>query len=101
MMTDKNVEYSFDDDLKESLMNPEFRKAYEDLEPEFVFIQALIDARREQGLTQKELSKRTGINQSDISKIEHGKLNISFKTMRRLADGLGKTLQVQLVDEKV
>ncbi|WP_301861134.1 hypothetical protein [uncultured Megasphaera sp.] len=62
MMIDKNVEYSFDDDLKESLMNPEFRKAYEDLEPEFVFIQALIDARREQGLTQKELSKRTGIN---------------------------------------
>ncbi|NJE33578.1 helix-turn-helix domain-containing protein [Megasphaera sp. SW808] len=100
-MIDKRVEYSFEDDLKESLKNPEFKKAYDELEPEFMFIQALIDARREQGMTQKELAKRTGIDQSDISKIEHGKLNISFKTMRKLAHGLGKTVQIQLIDEKV
>ena len=61
------VEFSFDDDLKERLKNPEFKKAYDDLEPEFAFIQALIDARHEKGLTQKELAKRTGIDQSDIS----------------------------------
>lgn len=98
-MMDKNkLEYSFDDDLKESLNDPEFKKAFEELEPEFTLIQALIDARREKGMTQKELAAKTGIDQADISKIEHGKLNISFRTMQRLAEGLGKMLKIELVD---
>lgn len=94
------VEFSFDEDLKERLKDPEFKKAYDELEPEFTFIQALIDARHEKGITQKELAKRTGIDQSDISKVERGKLNISFRTMQRLAHGLGKSLKIELVDEQ-
>lgn len=92
-------EYTFEADLKKRLQNPDFKKAYEDLEPEYMLIQALIEARKEKGLTQKALAEKTGINQADISKIENGKLNISFKTMRKLAKGLGKTLKIQLVDE--
>lgn len=91
-------EYRFEDDLKARLKNPEFKKAYDELEPEYMLIQALIDARKQQGITQKELSAKTGIDQADISKIENGKLNISFKTMRKLAKGLGKTLQIRLID---
>lgn len=67
-MIDKRVEYSFEDDLKESLKNPEFKKAYDELEPEFMFIQALIDARREQGMTQKELAKRTVLTNLILAK---------------------------------
>ena len=98
-MKNKTMEYSFDTDLARRLQNPEFKKAYEDLEPEFMFVRALVEARKEKGLTQQELSQRTGINQADISKIENGKLSVSFKTMRKLADGLGKSLRIQLVDE--
>ena len=47
----------------------------------------------------EDLARRTGIDQADISKIEHGKLSVSFKTMRKLANGMGKTLRIQLVDE--
>ena len=54
---------------------------------------------KKQGLTQQELARRTGIDQADISKIEHGKLSVSFKTMRKLANGMGKPLRIQLVDE--
>lgn len=42
--------------LKEQLTNPELKAEYDALEPEFAIIQAMIDARKESGLTQKERS---------------------------------------------
>lgn len=95
------AEYSFDEDLAHRLKNPAFKKAYDSLEPEFMFAKALLEARKKQGLTQQELARRTGIDQADISKIEHGKLSVSFKTMRKLANGMGKPLRIQLVDENI
>ena len=44
----------FDDFLKEQLQDPEFKKEYEALQPERAIIQAIIDARKQSGLTQKE-----------------------------------------------
>ncbi len=41
------------------------------------------------GITQLDLEIRTGINRSDISKIENGKLNVEFYTIIRLAHALG------------
>lgn len=46
---------------EEMLNNPEIKEEYEALEPEFNIIQAMIDTRKSQNLTQKDLSKRTGI----------------------------------------
>ena len=43
---------------KNVLKDPEIKAEYEALEPEFDIIQALIDARLQQHLTQKELSGR-------------------------------------------
>ena len=45
----------FDDFLSEQLKETALATEYEALEPEFAIIQALIDARKESGLTQKEL----------------------------------------------
>ncbi len=86
---------NFDDYLNEQLKNPAFRAEYDALEPEFALIRAMIDARRETGITQQELSKRTGISQSDISKYESGNGNPSVKTLRRLAAGLGMSLKIE------
>ena len=47
----------FDDLLKEQLQDPEIKKEYDDLQPERAIIQALIDARLQTGMTQKELSE--------------------------------------------
>ena len=62
----------FDDYLAEQLKDPEFKAGYDALEPEFSLIKALMDARLEKGLTQKELAEMTGISQGDISRIERG-----------------------------
>ena len=41
----------FNDFLKEQLKNPEFKAEYELLQPEHAVIQAIIDARKQSGLT--------------------------------------------------
>ncbi len=84
-------------DFKEELLkNPEVRTEYEALEPEYNIIQALIDARKQQGITQKELSEKTGITQADISRIENGSRNPSLAMLKRLANGLGMTLKLEV-----
>jgi predicted transcriptional regulator len=92
---------SLEDFLKEQLKDPELRAEYEALEPEFAIIQAMIDARKNTGLTQKELAEKTGITQADISKLENGNANPSLKTLRRLAKGLGMRLKIEFIPVKV
>ena len=67
------------------------------LAPEYDIIQAMIDARKSQNLTQKELSDRTGITQADISRIEKGTRNPSLEMLKRLALGLGMQLKVEFI----
>ena len=90
----------FDDFLEEQLQDPEFRQEYEVLQPEHAIIQAIIDARQNAGLTQKELSERTGIAQGDISKIEKGNANPSLKTLQRLASGMGMILKLEFLPKE-
>lgn len=85
----------FNDFLNEQMKNPEFKAEYDALAPEFAIIQAIIDARKASGLTQKELSEKTGIAQSDISKLENGSANPSIKTLQRLAAGMGMTVKIE------
>ena len=87
----------FDDFLQEQLQNPAFRTEYEALQPERAVVQAIIDARKRSGLTQKELSERTGIAQGDISKLEKGNANPSIRTLQRLAAGMGMELKVEFI----
>ena len=76
------------------MQDPEFSKVYEEIQPEMNIIRAIIDARTSQHLTQKELSERTGIAQTEISRLENGTRNPSIKLLQRLADGMGMVLNV-------
>ena len=83
--------------LEEQLNDPEFKKEYDALEPEFTIIKALLNAREASGLTQKDLAERTGIAQGDISKLETGNANPSLRTLQRLAAGMGMKLKLEFV----
>jgi XRE family transcriptional regulator, regulator of sulfur utilization len=52
------------------------------------------DARTAQGLTQAELSARSGIPQADISRIERGAGNPTESTLQRLAAVLNQRLEL-------
>ena len=88
---------NFRETLEEQLNDPEFKKEYDALEPEFTIIKALLNAREASGLTQKDLAKRTGIAQGDISKLETGNANPSLRTLQRLAAGMGMKLKLEFV----
>lgn len=88
---------TFDDMLNEQLKDKNFRKEYEDIQPEMDVIRAIVDARTAQNLTQKDLSKRTGINQADISRLENGTRNPTVNLLKRLAEGMGMELKIQFI----
>ena len=79
------------------LSNPEVKKAYEEMEPEYQLICAIIEARQERNISQQELADATGIDRADISKIENGNANPSLKTIKRVAEGLGKKVEIRFV----
>jgi len=57
---------------------------------------AVRSARARIGISQEELSIRSGIDQSDISKIERGLSNPSVKTLDRIAKALDLKLRISL-----
>lgn len=87
----------FRDFLNEELKDPQLKAEYDALEPEYNIINALIEARKSQHLTQKELANRTGITQADISRIENGTRNPSLAMLKRLAEGMGMQLKLEFL----
>ena len=79
------------------LEDSNFKKEYDALQPEYDIINAMIKARKEQGLTQKQLSELTGISQADISRIENGTRNPSLEMIKRLATGMGMRLKLEFI----
>lgn len=57
---------------------------------------AVAKARAFRGLSQKQLAELSGIDQSDISKIERGLANPSVSTLNRIANAVGGNLSIQI-----
>ncbi|MBI2329914.1 helix-turn-helix transcriptional regulator [Candidatus Daviesbacteria bacterium] len=79
---------------KELFRDPKVKKAYEDLQPEFAIIQALIDARVKKKISQEDLAKRMGTGQAVISRLENANASPSLSLIKRLANALN--LKVEL-----
>lgn len=74
--------------------DPDYRKAYEDLEEEFSLASALIGARGEAGLTQEELARRMNTTQTVIARLESGRVKPSTRTLERFAAATGHRLRI-------
>ena len=85
----------YQEHLAEQLKDPEFAAEWEKQAPEREYIKAIISSRMELNLTQEELSKRTGIRQSNISRIENGNSSPTIATLQQIASGMGKTLHIE------
>lgn len=85
----------FDAWAKESLKNPKIKAEYDKLQPEFALIQAVIDARTKNGLTQAKLAKKIGTKQSVISRLESGRANPSVAFLKKLAQALNSHLEIR------
>lgn len=84
----------------ELMQDPDFRREYEALQPERDITMALVKARKEAGLTQTQLSEKTGISQADISRLENGSRNPSLALLQRIAEALNSTLRIEFIPNK-
>ena len=55
------------------------------------FARNVAQARRQAGLTQEEVSARSGVHPTEVSRIEHGERDVRVSTVYRLAEALGIT----------
>ena len=81
----------------QQMEDPTFAAEYEAQRPEYEAIRAVIAARLACNMTQKELAEKTGIRQSNISRIENGSASPTIDTLARIAAGLGKQLKIDFV----
>lgn len=85
----------FIETFKEQLKSHNFKKEFNNLEPQYQVIREMIKAREEKNMTQVELSKLTGISQADISRLENGEANPTIEMLNRIAYAFGKKLELQ------
>lgn len=78
------------------MKDPEFKKAYDSLAPEFEIIRSVIRTRIKKGITQKEFARRMRTTQSAISRFELGNSNPSVAFLKRAADALDATLNISI-----
>jgi ribosome-binding protein aMBF1 (putative translation factor) len=81
------------------IKNKQYRKAYEELAPEFALARAVIGARVTLGLTQEQLARRMDTTQSVIARLESGRTRPSTQTLARLATATGTRLRISFDPE--
>ena len=78
------------------------KKAYDELAEEFAFLDEVLKARAESGLTQAEVAARVGTTQSAIARLESAepKHSPSIATLQKYAKALGYKVEICMVKER-
>lgn len=81
--------------IQERIKNDkEFAKAYEEVKKEYTLIQQVTKARKEMGLTQKELADKVGVTQQIISRFENEKHAPTLDNFLKILDGLDLEISI-------
>lgn len=86
--------------LKEAFKDPEFKREYDALEPEFELRRALILLRLTMNLSQKDLAKKVGTRQEYISRVEQGKVEMTLPYFARIVKALDTDIEITLTPKK-
>ncbi len=87
---------SFDGFKKQLMADAEFAEEYARLRPRYEVISQIIEARKENNMTQEELARKIGTQKSNISRLESGNYNPSLDFLIKVANALGKELKIQM-----
>ena len=81
--------------LERSLADEDFRAEWDAQSVEREVTRQIVEARMEEGLTQRELARRCGMKASNHSRLENGGGNPSVATLAKIARGLGRRLEIR------
>lgn len=90
----------FEEVAKEWRKDPAYKKAYDALEAEYAYYDAMLTAMREANLTQKEIAKRMKTSEAAVSRLfdVKGKTAPTWKTIMKFAKAVGKRPVLTFVD---
>lgn len=93
---------SLKDFRSRALARPGVKKAYEELKEEFAFLDEVLRARAESGLTQAEIARRIGTTQSAVARLESGssKHSPSVATLQKYARAVGCRVEIKLIKSR-
>ena len=78
----------------------DYRKAFDELKPEFDLARSLIEVRIGAGLTQAQLAKRMQTSQSVVARLEGGRIHPSTRTLGNVARATGTRLRISFESAK-
>ena len=84
---------------KKLLAKPAVREAYEELQPEFAIVRAIVEARAKKTISQEELAKRMGTGQAVISRLESANASPSLSLIKRLAEALNLKVELRFTSK--
>ena len=87
---------SFKEYKNRALKDPEIKRAYDDLAPEFHVAEQLIKARMKAKLTQREVAERMHTTQSVIARMESGEKLPSLFAILRYVKAVGQKIKIEL-----
>jgi DNA-binding transcriptional regulator YiaG len=88
---------TFDEDLKEKLKDPEFKRSYEREWHKLRLGHRIHQLREKLGLTQKEFAKRLKTSQGAITRMESGEYaSYNLRTLQKIAFVTGARLDIRL-----
>lgn len=79
---------------KEWMKDPEFRREYEKLEPEFQIARQIIAARLKRKMSQEEVAKKAGTGQAVICRLEGMNARPSISLLSRVAKALNTKIEI-------
>lgn len=88
--------YTYEELHKEWMKNPEFRREYAKLEPEFQLARQIIAARQKRRMSQEQLAKKMGTGQAVISRLEGMSARPSLSLLARVAQALNTKISVTI-----
>ncbi len=76
--------------------DPQYARAYADMEEEFQFVRELIQARIRAGLTQHQIAEKMGTTQSTVARLESGGTMPSLRSLHKYAQATGSKVRIVL-----
>ena len=86
---------TLNDYLKKQLKDPKFKREWEKTEAQYQVVRELIKSRIDGRVSQRELAKKAKTTQAVISRVENMTVSPSIGLLERIAEALGKKLEVK------
>jgi len=93
----KTKQINFQNYLTEQLKNPVIKKHYNEYGKQLEIAYRILQMRKQKGISQSELAKKIGTNQSNIARMEAGEQNLTTSTLQKIAWAFNKDLKIDFV----